>query len=316
MDLALPDPPGEFAAADVLVGLAMPSHLASEIAQAIRSGATVGLRGATFDEQPAITQALGQSLNGDVSLPYAVYAAGAIVRVFDVRYHHVRAMEEPDGAALDVLRTRQSHTQWASIARPIVTLSGGVHSSDVLPAYDEEARFYVAPMPFSACRGLLAVFDCDTNPAGLADLARLWLIPGRHHTGLLMLRSGERIEIPWRVATLLFGDARAALPTALRGAVSYSIDVAELDSMTRPLFLSLRLGGLLSSDGIASLAGLLKRRGLTTRLAALQACQYLRDRVAYEGAAFALDESVSQQAVDFAAAADDGQARNDLRAAS
>jgi hypothetical protein len=86
--------------------------------------------------------------------------------------------------------------------------------------------------------------------------------------------------------------------------------------MTRPLFLSLRLGGLLSSDGIASLAGLLKRRGLTTRLAAVQACQYLRDRVAYEGAAFALDESVSQQAVDFAAAADDGQARNDLRAAS
>ena len=316
MDLALPSSTGECSAAETLVRLALPPHLAAEMAQAISSGAAVAVQGAAFDEQEAITQSLAQSLNGDLSLPHAVYAAGSIVRVFDVRYHHIRVTSERDGAATDVLRTRQTHTQWATVARPVVMLSGGVHVSDVLPAYDDEARFYVAPMPLSACRGLLAVFDCETNPAGLAELARLWLIPGRHHTGVLMLRSGERIEIPWRAATLLFGDARAALPAALRSAVSYGIDVSELDVGTRPLFLSLRLGHMLSPEASASLAGLLERRGLTTRIAAGQACQYLHDRAAYQGAAFALDDTTIQRAVDFATAADDGHARNDLRAAS
>jgi DNA-binding MarR family transcriptional regulator len=317
MELALPDPAGESSAAETLVGLAIPPHLAEEMAQAVRSGATVELHGAAFDEQSAIAQSVGRSLNGDACLPYAVYAAGAIVRVFDVRYHHIRVTSERDGAGLDVLRTRQAHTQWATVARPVVMLSGGVHVSDVLPAYDDEARFYVAPMPLSACRGLLAVFDCEANPAGLADLARLWLIPGRHHAGVLMLRSGERIEIPWRAATLLFGDARTALPMALRGAVSYSIDITELDDGTRPQFLQLRLGDTISPEAIASLGGLLVRHGMTTRVAAGQACQYLHDRAVYQGAAFALDESTIQQAVDFAAAAaDDGHARSDLRAAS
>ena len=316
MDLALPSPAGECSAAETLVRLAIPPHLATEMAQAIRSGAAVAVLGAAFDEQEAITQSLAQSLGGDLSLPYAVYAAGAVVRVFDVRYHHIRVSGERDGVATDVLRTRQAHTQWATVARPVVMLSGGVHVSDVLPAYDDEARFYVAPMPLSACRGLLAVFDCETNPGGLADLARLWLIPGRHQTGVLMLRSGERIEIPWRAATLLFGDARTALPTALRSAVSYSIDVSELDAGTRPLFLSLRLGDMLSPNASASLAGLLERQGLATRVAAGQACQYLHDRAPYQGASFALDKSTIQQAVDFAAAADDGHDRNDLRAAS
>jgi DNA-binding MarR family transcriptional regulator len=300
MDLALPDPPSKCSAAETLAGLAIPPHLAAEMAQAVRSGATVAVRGAAFDEQEAITQSLAQSLNGDLSLPYAVYTAGAIVRVFDARYHHIRVNSERDGAALDVLRTRQTHTQWATVARPVVMLSGGVHVSDVLPAYDDEARFYVAPMPLSACRGLLAVFDCETNPAGLADLARLWLIPGRHYKGVLMLRSGERIEIPWRAATLLFGDARAALPAALRSAVSYSIDVSALDADTRPLFLNLRIGSKLSLGANASLAGLLERRGMTTRVASAQVCQYLGDRAAYEGATFALDESTIQEAVDFA----------------
>ena len=316
MDLARPDPPGECSAAKTLAGLAIPPNLAAEMAQAIRSGAAVAVHGAAFDEQEAITRSLAQSLHGDLSLPYAVYAAGAIVRVFDVRYHHIRVSSERDGAATDVLRTRQSYTQWATVARPVVMLSGGVHVSDVLPAYDDEARFYVAPMPLSACRGLLAVFDCETNPAGLADLARLWLIPGRHHTGVLMLRSGERIEIPWRAATLLFGDARAALPTALRGAVSYNINISELNADTRPLFLNVRIGSMSSPEAIASLADLLERRAMTSRAAAAQVCQYIGDRAAYEGAAFALDETMIQQAMDFAAAAVEGHARNDLRAAS
>jgi DNA-binding MarR family transcriptional regulator len=297
--------------------LGIAPHLAAEIGQAIRAGATLALQGAAFDEQAQIARTLGQALAGAVTLPFALYAAGSTIRVIDARFHRMSEARSEDALASDVLRSRDSLSRWATVVRPVVELAGGIQTGDVFPAYDDEARFYVAPMPFAACHGLLAVMDSDANPAGLVELAKLWLIPGRYHVGVFVLRSGERIEVPWQAATLLFGPAKQVLPSALRAAVSYAVDIADLRGETLATFLTVRLTDAeLPADAIGRVISSMERRGLTTRTAGASVAQYLRDRAAYEGASFSLDESTLDRALDVAASTGEPSDRGDLRAAS
>jgi hypothetical protein len=250
-------------------------------------------------------------------LPFALYAAGSIIRVIHPRLHRMGEARSEDALEGDVLRSRDSLSRWATVVRPVVELAGGIQTGDVFPAYDDDARFYVAPMPFAACHGLLAVMNSDANPAGLIELAKLWLIPGRYHVGVLVLRSGERIEVPWHAATLLFGPAKQVLPSSLRAAVSYDVDIADLRGETLATFLTIRLtDAVLPAPAIGRVVGLMERRGLTTRSAGASVAQYLRDRAVYEGASFSLDESTLDRALDVAASAGEPNGRGGLRAAS
>jgi DNA-binding MarR family transcriptional regulator len=288
---------------ETLTQLGVAPHLAAEIGQAVQAGATLALQGASFDEQAQIACTLGQALGGAVSLPFALYAAGSIIRVLHPPFHSIGESRPEDAPGRDILRSHDSQTRWATVSRPVVTLAGGIQTTDVLPAYDDEARFYLAPTPLVACHGLLAVMDSDANPAGLSELARLWLIPGRYRVGVLVLRSGERIEVPWRAATLLFGPAAPVLPSALKAAVSYGVDIAQLHGEMLAAFLTIRLedAAVFPAHAIATIVGLMERRGLTTRTAGAIVARYLRDRAAYQGPSFSLDESILERALDVAA---------------
>lgn len=271
-----------------------------EVGQAMAGGATIALAGIAPDEQPQIAAALGRALGEAITLPYAIYASGAVIRVFDRRSH--RAIEHaPQGAGSesDVLRTHNEDSQWTRIERPTLALAGGVLPSDVIPAYDEDARFYLAPTPFKACGGVLAVLDGAANPEALADLARLWLVPGRHGTGILLLRSGERIEVPWRACTVIFGAAAATLPDALRDTLSYRIDVGTLTGSGLRGFLRERFAGTLDERDTDVVASALEHRDVT-RPAAAQASRYILDRARYEGDAFVLTYELAEHAAAFA----------------
>jgi hypothetical protein len=198
----------------------------------------------------------------------------------------------------------------------MVTLAGGVLPTDVVPAYDEEAKFYVAPPACAAWGGVLCVMDSGSNPAALAELARMWLLPGRQGTGILRLRSGERIEVPWRSATVLLSATPDVLPTAVRDAVSYCVDISELAGASLASFLARRSRGLeaLPERLSGSLAAMLEEGGLATRVAAARAAQFLRDRAVFEGTSFSLSMGVLQQAVDFAR--DGGRRDRDVQQAA
>lgn len=304
-----------------LAALAITRAVADEIGQAIVGGSTLALAGAAWDEQAEIASALGSTLTGQAQLPYAVFAAGSVVRVFDHNYHRVREQHSEEGEDLDVLRSHGGErTQWVTVAPPLVTLAGGIHASDVLPAYDQEAKFYLAPLPFAACGGILCVMDSASDPAALADLARLWLIPGRQRTGIVLLRSGERIEVPWKASAVLFNATEEALPAAVRDTVTYRIDIAELQGEAIETFIARRLddAAAFPPSAVSAVAEWLGRAGLYTRAAAASAAQYLRHRAAYEGAGFSLDHAVLQQAIDFASQTPQAprrRAAGDLRAA-
>jgi len=299
-DLAPPVPAAD-AFRSELEALDIEPGVADAIGQSISAAATIAIDGVAIDEQPAVAAALGRSLAGTVTLPYALFAAGAVIRLFDPQHHHPIEDRQRSDGDLDILRSSRDATQWATVARPAVALTGGILASDVVPAYDEDARFYVAPSPLTAIGGLLSVTDAASNPRALIDLARLWLIPGRHHTGIVLLRSGERIEVPWRTATALIGVAPDALPEAARRAIIYAVDIGPLAGEALVRFLARRLDvAAFSARVIDELASRLDGHGLSNRTAAAAACTYLRDRAAYEDDTFAPSDTVLDEALQFA----------------
>jgi hypothetical protein len=290
---------------DAIAPFAFAESHADEIGQAIAGGATLALTGVADDEQQELARALGAALSGDVRLPFAVFASGHVIRMFDGRRQTVAAAAgQADDIDNDILRSHDAASQWITTSRPVISLAGGVQLSDVLPAYDEDARFYVAPLPMSAHGGLLAVSDAAANPDALVALARLWLIPGRYDTAILMLRSGERIELPWHAATVLFNPDANTLPAALASALLYRIDVSAIAGATLPAFISRRLISpqAFPEDVISALSALLARAG-ATRQECAAACRYLQDRAMYEGSSFEATLAGLNDAVSFATAA-------------
>lgn len=295
---------------------AIEDRLADEIGQAIASGAPVALAGIAYDEQADIATALGRTLTANVRLPYAIFAAGAVIRLVDARRHAAAMAAVQREGGTDILRSpTAASSRWMQARPAVVALSGGVLQSDVVPAYDEDAKFYVAPAPLVAYGGLLSIFDAASDPEALGELVRLWLVPGRHGSAVLLLRSGERIELPWRAATVLFGATPAALPAPLRDALFYAIDVSELSQASLRQFLLQRLlnAEVFTADVIDRLARGLDREGKATRTAAAGLARYVRDRAEYAGAAFVATPEFVEDAIGFIVAS--GRLREVQRAA-
>lgn len=282
-----------------------------EVGQALAAGATLTLCGAAWDEQATIARALRGALQGTTTLPFAIYASGAVIRLFDGRVHQPAAREHGADDAPAILRTHDTESPWVAVTRPLVTLTGGVLASDVLPAHDEDARFYLAPAPFAASGGVLAILDAGSDPDAIGELARLWLIPGRQRCGIMLLRSGERIEVPWRAATVLFATRAEALPALVRDATAYGIDITEVSAEAMLSLIEARLGAdaALASAAAEPVAAGLLIAGASTRAAAAAACRYLLDRRAYQGAGFSVTPAVIKRAVEFAGAVTPGRAR-------
>ncbi|HYM16846.1 MAG TPA: hypothetical protein VEZ14_14940 [Dehalococcoidia bacterium] len=287
-----------------MLALEIDERAADEMGQALAGGRTMAIAGVADDEQAAIAAAAGGALEGETQLPFAIFAAGAVIRVFDPQHHRTLEHEGSPGETLDVLRGHgEARSQWATVRPPVVQLAGGVLPSDVTPAYDEEARFYLAPPPCAAWGGVLCVLDSAVNGEALIELANTWLIPGRQGVGIIKLRTGERIELPWQASVMLLNAGADALPPEVRRAVPYYVDITQLEGGAMEAFVHRRLGTAsdLTQQMATSLATLLEQARLTTRVAAATAAQYLRDRMAYDGAAFDATATVLRQAVEFAA---------------
>lgn len=276
-------------------------RITDEIGQAIAGEGLVSVFGLTAAEQAAIAAAIGGAMEGEVLLPHALYAAGAVIRLVDGRHHQARR-QDADSEDENILRTSEEE-QWARIARPIVTVKGGLVASELLPAYDDEARFYIAPAPLAACGGMLAVLHGDISDAdALVALARLWLIPGRSRSGVLCLRSGERVELPWNASTLLLSTAPVAFPVAIADALGvYTINASVLEPGSLPGFLADRLRVVAMPDALLQLAvERFEREAVSTRLVAAAFADYVRGRAEFERDDFRPTTDLIEEAIDFA----------------
>lgn len=273
----------------------------ADIGQAIASGASLLLGGCADDEQPAIANALASAFAGAIKLPHAIFAAGAVIRMADPRIH--RAVESAQSSGEGALRSRESFAPWMQIQPPAVTLTGGLIPADVVPPFDADARFYIAPAPMTASGGILTICNgANSDPQALEHLSRYWLVPSAGGVGMLLLRTGERVEVPWGAAVVIFASPEE-LPISFAAAVAYHVDAAPLEAAALRRFLAGRLpaNAAFTSAAVDGIARLLERVDLARRQPAAAVARYLRDRSVYEDVAFTLSDDALNGALRFAA---------------
>jgi hypothetical protein len=134
-----------------------------------------------------------------VIVPYAIYAYGQVIRVFDPSIHE--ALEELDDSNTTKDETKLDR-RWVLVRRPAVLLGSEVGPESLDLAYDPQARFYQAPAHVKAQGGVLIADDLGRQRTSPRDLMIRWLISIERGWDSLGLITGEKLTIPFDVQLL------------------------------------------------------------------------------------------------------------------
>ncbi len=176
-------------------------EVSDSIARALFSGKAAILYGPYGNGKTVILERYSQNLEGFALVPYAIYAYGQVIRVFDLSIH--QPLEDIEEANM-VRDDGKMDRRWVVIKRPAVVLGAemGLESLDM--AYDQQARFYQAPPHIKAQGGALIVDDFGRQAITSRELLTRWLIPLERGWDTMGLVTGEKLTVPFQIQ-LLFG---------------------------------------------------------------------------------------------------------------
>ena len=173
--------------------------VADAVARALYSGKTTMLYGPSGNGKTRILERYAHSLEGGVLVPYAIYAYGQVIRVFDPSIHET--LEEVDDSNAMKDETKLDR-RWVLVRRPAVFLGSEFGPESLDLAYDPQARFYQAPPHVKAQGGVLIADDLGRQRTSPRELMTRWLISVERGWDSLGLITGEKLTIPFDVQLL------------------------------------------------------------------------------------------------------------------
>jgi predicted ATPase with chaperone activity len=190
----------------VLSNLVLSERTLRSVGPAINSGKAILLYGGSGNGKSTMARAIGETLDGEVLVPYAIEINGQIIRVFDARIHQavedsppLERRSDEDGNALPNGLERRRDRRWAMIRRPVVMAGGELTLRDLELRYDPVSKLYVAPLQVKANGGALVIDDFGRQLVQPRELLNRWIVPMDKGSDHLTLQTGESIEIPFDV---------------------------------------------------------------------------------------------------------------------
>src|SRR3972149_3030585 len=98
-------------------------EVADAVARALYSGQTTMLYGPSGNGKTSILERYAHSLEGGVLVPYAIYAYGQVIRVFDPSIHEALEEVDDNNSMKDEAKLDR---RWVLVRRPAVLLGSGV----------------------------------------------------------------------------------------------------------------------------------------------------------------------------------------------
>ena len=163
--------------------------LLQQLGPAINSGRSIFLFGNAGNGKTSIAEAAAGLLSDTIAIPHAVIIDGQVIRVFDPIHHE--AVELAPGQEVQVDR------RWVLSRRPIVVAGGELNMASLDLVYNEDSKFYEAPLQMKANGGLFLIDDFGRQQMRPRDLLNRWIVPLEKRVDYLTLHTGKKIEVPF-----------------------------------------------------------------------------------------------------------------------
>lgn len=155
---------------------------------AINSGKPIFLYGPPGNGKTTIAEAIGNSLRGEIYVPYSVLVGGQIVTVYDQVNHH---LVDKDTASEDYDR------RWVRVKRPIISAGGELTLKALDLEFNPNSKYYDAPLQIKANNGLFIIDDFGRQLIDPRSILNRWIVPLDRRLDFLTLHTGMKFEIPF-----------------------------------------------------------------------------------------------------------------------
>ena len=190
----------------VLSNLVLSERTLRSIGPAVNSGKAILLYGGSGNGKSTMAKAIGDMIEGEVLVPYAIEINGQIIKVFDARTHQeiedslpAERRSDENGNGLPNGPERRRDRRWALVRRPVVMAGGELTLRDLELRYDPISKLYAAPLQVRANGGVLVIDDFGRQLVQPRELLNRWIVPMDKGSDHLTLQTGESIEIPFDV---------------------------------------------------------------------------------------------------------------------
>jgi predicted ATPase with chaperone activity len=195
--------------------LVLSPEVADSLARALHSGRCTLIYGPSGNGKTSALEAFARHLEGTALVPYAIYAQGQTIRVFDSSTHiPVQETREPSPVSANDDESRESaprDRRWALVRRPAIILGGELSKESLELAFDPVSRFHQAPPHVKAQGGVLVVDDFGRQRMSAEDLLNRWLGPLERGWDTLSFQTGEKLSLPIDVHLLFATNLKVEL---------------------------------------------------------------------------------------------------------
>jgi predicted ATPase with chaperone activity len=185
--------------------------LFSAIGPAVVSGKSVFIYGPPGNGKTAIAQSIGNFMNtcgGEIYIPFAFLAEGAIVTVYDNAVHErgdgdeENRLEDNEATIRRLLNTGTVDQRWVRVRRPVIVTGGELNLNMLDLKYNPESNFYQAPLHVKANGGVFLIDDFGRQLCSPKELLNRWIVPLENRVDYLTLASGQKFQVPFEQLTM------------------------------------------------------------------------------------------------------------------
>ena len=168
--------------------LVISDHVLDTIGQAVNTGRSLFLFGDPGNGKTTIAERITELLGGAILIPHAITVDGHIIKVLDLHNHRpvIGAQQRPD-----------QDRRWVVCKRPAIIVGGELTLSSLDLIWDENSKFYEAPLQLKASGGMLMIDDFGRQQVHPRELLNRWIVPLEKRLDYLTLHTGKKIEIPF-----------------------------------------------------------------------------------------------------------------------
>lgn len=185
--------------------LVIRDEMFNALGPAIVSGRSVFIYGPPGNGKTAMARAIGEFMNqagGAIYVPYAFLAEGSVITVYDPSLHQVDENQEhsfidPDSSVKRLLNSGAVDPRWVRIRRPVIVTGGELTLEMMDLKYNQESKFYQAPIHFKANGGVFLIDDFGRQIVSPKELLNRWILPLEDRHDFLTVASGKKFQVPF-----------------------------------------------------------------------------------------------------------------------